>query len=173
MGIHDAHADFTSAPEMRNFPLLARHTLLKPSHVLPAPRPVLEGPAPLFRVAAGSGHTAVLDTVGSQLYSFGEGEDGQLVRGPGACPSSIAPVNTHTMRTKRHVNSFSCVVPSTQQIRRSPARSASQGLGDAEQRTVPTVVTALAGEELDEVYCGSEHTFVLSKRQKKVWSWGW
>lgn len=48
-----------------------------------------------------------------------------------------------------------------------------QGLGDAEQRTIPAVLESLAGEEIDQVVCGSEHTVVLSSRREKAWSWGW
>lgn len=47
------------------------------------------------------------------------------------------------------------------------------GLGDAEKRLAPKLLEALANEWIDDVCCGAEHTIAMSRRNNRVFSWGW
>eukprot|EP00270_Netrium_digitus_P001315 TRINITY_DN1141_c0_g1_i3.p1 TRINITY_DN1141_c0_g1~~TRINITY_DN1141_c0_g1_i3.p1 ORF type:complete len:450 (+),score=87.14 TRINITY_DN1141_c0_g1_i3:152-1501(+) len=47
------------------------------------------------------------------------------------------------------------------------------GHGDATERHVPTVVSALDGMSILTVACGADHTIAYSEKQKTIFSWGW
>ncbi|XXG87075.1 hypothetical protein AAC387_Pa11g1857 [Persea americana] len=47
------------------------------------------------------------------------------------------------------------------------------GHGDAEDRLLPTLMTALDGHEIVSITCGADHTIAYSKSQMQVYSWGW
>ncbi|KAI4383537.1 hypothetical protein MLD38_009364 [Melastoma candidum] len=47
------------------------------------------------------------------------------------------------------------------------------GLGDAEDRLLPTQLSALDGHEVVSVICGADHTIALSESRCEVYSWGW
>lgn len=47
------------------------------------------------------------------------------------------------------------------------------GHGDAEERHLPIVVTALSDCEISSITCGADHTTARSESTKTVYSWGW
>lgn len=47
------------------------------------------------------------------------------------------------------------------------------GHGDAEERHLPTIVSALEDCEISFITCGADHTTACSNTQKTVHSWGW
>ncbi|XP_058089879.1 ultraviolet-B receptor UVR8 isoform X3 [Magnolia sinica] len=47
------------------------------------------------------------------------------------------------------------------------------GHGDAEDRLVPTLLTALDGCDIVSITCGADHTAAYSESQMQVFSWGW
>lgn len=47
------------------------------------------------------------------------------------------------------------------------------GHGDAEDRLIPTHLSALDGLEISSVTCGADHTTAYSERHMEVYSWGW
>ncbi|PWA92826.1 regulator of chromosome condensation (RCC1) family protein [Artemisia annua] len=47
------------------------------------------------------------------------------------------------------------------------------GHGDAEDRSSPTQLSALDGEEIASLTCGADHTIAFSESQMQVYSWGW
>ena len=47
------------------------------------------------------------------------------------------------------------------------------GLGDADERLVPTAVCALTGAGTTAVYCGAEYTVAVCQDVGQVYSWGW
>ncbi|XP_047330101.1 ultraviolet-B receptor UVR8 [Impatiens glandulifera] len=47
------------------------------------------------------------------------------------------------------------------------------GHGDAEDRLLPTQLSALDGHEIISIICGADHTIALSQSNKQVYSWGW
>eukprot|EP00897_Mesotaenium_endlicherianum_P004127 jgi/Mesen1/3742/ME000204S03010 len=47
------------------------------------------------------------------------------------------------------------------------------GHGIADERHLPTVVTALEGCKISSVTSGADHTTAYSDDEKTVWSWGW
>ncbi|XP_010025746.2 ultraviolet-B receptor UVR8 isoform X1 [Eucalyptus grandis] len=47
------------------------------------------------------------------------------------------------------------------------------GHGDAEDRSLPTHLSALDGQEVVSVICGADHTNAYSESRREVYSWGW
>lgn len=47
------------------------------------------------------------------------------------------------------------------------------GHGDAEDRLLPTLITALDGHEILSITCGADHTTAYSESLMQVYSWGW
>ncbi|XP_052190726.1 ultraviolet-B receptor UVR8 isoform X2 [Diospyros lotus] len=47
------------------------------------------------------------------------------------------------------------------------------GHGDAEDRYVPTKLSALDGQEIVSVTCGADHTTAFSESRMQMFSWGW
>ncbi|KAL5993130.1 Ultraviolet-B receptor uvr8 [Asimina triloba] len=47
------------------------------------------------------------------------------------------------------------------------------GLGDAEDRLLPTLLTALDGHDVVSITCGADHTTAYSESEMQVFSWGW
>lgn len=47
------------------------------------------------------------------------------------------------------------------------------GHGDAEDRLLPTHLSALDGHEIVSVTCGADHTIAYSNSRSQVYSWGW
>lgn len=47
------------------------------------------------------------------------------------------------------------------------------GHGDAEDRSSPTQLSALDGQEIVSLTCGADHTIAFSESQLQVYSWGW
>lgn len=47
------------------------------------------------------------------------------------------------------------------------------GHGDAEDRLLPTHLSALDGHEIASVTCGADHTIAYSNSRSEVYSWGW
>lgn len=47
------------------------------------------------------------------------------------------------------------------------------GLGDAEDRTTPTQLSALDDHGIISVTCGADHTTAYSESQAELYSWGW
>eukprot|EP01018_Ginkgo_biloba_P019306 Gb_14008 [translate_table: standard] len=47
------------------------------------------------------------------------------------------------------------------------------GHGDAEDRLMPTIISALDGCEIMSVTCGADHTTAYSDSQRVMYSWGW
>ena len=47
------------------------------------------------------------------------------------------------------------------------------GHGDAEERHLPTIVSALEDSEISSITCGADHTTALSAATQTVYSWGW
>ncbi|XP_068652203.1 ultraviolet-B receptor UVR8-like [Aristolochia californica] len=47
------------------------------------------------------------------------------------------------------------------------------GHGDAEDRLVPTKLSALDGHDIISITCGADHTTAYSESQRQVYSWGW
>lgn len=47
------------------------------------------------------------------------------------------------------------------------------GHGDAEDRMLPTQLSALDGHEITSVTCGADHTTAFSESRMQVYSWGW
>ncbi|KAI4385198.1 hypothetical protein MLD38_003251 [Melastoma candidum] len=47
------------------------------------------------------------------------------------------------------------------------------GLGDAEDRLLPTHLSSLDGHGVVSVICGADHTIALSESRSEVYSWGW
>ncbi|XP_017178763.3 ultraviolet-B receptor UVR8 isoform X1 [Malus domestica] len=47
------------------------------------------------------------------------------------------------------------------------------GHGDAEDRLLPTHLSALDGHEIVSITCGADHTIAYSNSRSEVYSWGW
>jgi alpha-tubulin suppressor-like RCC1 family protein len=47
------------------------------------------------------------------------------------------------------------------------------GHGDADERHLPLIVSALDDCEISSVTCGADHTIARSESTKTVYSWGW
>lgn len=47
------------------------------------------------------------------------------------------------------------------------------GLGDAEDRLLPTSVAALAGAGITAIACGAEYSLAVSASKQRVYAWGW
>uniref|UniRef100_A0A1D1Z6V7 Putative E3 ubiquitin-protein ligase HERC4 n=1 Tax=Anthurium amnicola TaxID=1678845 RepID=A0A1D1Z6V7_9ARAE len=47
------------------------------------------------------------------------------------------------------------------------------GHGDAEDRLLPTLITALDGQDIVSVTCGADHTTAYSESGLQLYSWGW
>jgi alpha-tubulin suppressor-like RCC1 family protein len=47
------------------------------------------------------------------------------------------------------------------------------GHGDAEDRPVPTVLTAFDVPGISSVTCGADHTTAYSEDKMQLFSWGW
>lgn len=47
------------------------------------------------------------------------------------------------------------------------------GHGDANDRDLPTIVTALDGCGVSAINCGADHTTARSDSTRTVYSWGW
>lgn len=47
------------------------------------------------------------------------------------------------------------------------------GHGDAEDRLIPTQLSALEGHEIVSVAAGADHTTAYSESRLQVYSWGW
>lgn len=47
------------------------------------------------------------------------------------------------------------------------------GHGDAEERTRPQAIFALAGRSISSVHCGAEYSLAVSRSRKEIYSWGW
>jgi alpha-tubulin suppressor-like RCC1 family protein len=47
------------------------------------------------------------------------------------------------------------------------------GHGDAEDRPVPTVLTAFDVPGISSVICGADHTTAYSEDEMQLFSWGW
>jgi alpha-tubulin suppressor-like RCC1 family protein len=47
------------------------------------------------------------------------------------------------------------------------------GHGDAEDRPVPTVLTAFDVPCISSVICGADHTTAYSEDEMQLFSWGW
>jgi len=47
------------------------------------------------------------------------------------------------------------------------------GHGDAEQCVEPKAVAALLDQDIDSICCGAEYTVAVSRKQQRVYSWGW
>ena len=47
------------------------------------------------------------------------------------------------------------------------------GHGDAEDRYIPTKLSALDGQEIVSVTCGADHTTAFSESRMQMYSWGW
>lgn len=47
------------------------------------------------------------------------------------------------------------------------------GHGNADEKHLPTVISALEGCEITSITCGADHTTAYTKDKNIVWSWGW
>ncbi|KAK7247605.1 hypothetical protein RIF29_42491 [Crotalaria pallida] len=47
------------------------------------------------------------------------------------------------------------------------------GLGDTDDRLLPTKLSALDGQDIVSVTCGADHTIARSESGREVYSWGW
>ena len=47
------------------------------------------------------------------------------------------------------------------------------GHGDAEDRLLPTQLSALDDHEIVSITCGADHTIAYSQSRVEVYSWGW
>lgn len=47
------------------------------------------------------------------------------------------------------------------------------GLGDAQERSSPTLVPALTGAQINMIACGAEYSMAVSTENKQLLSWGW
>lgn len=47
------------------------------------------------------------------------------------------------------------------------------GHGDAEDRYVPTQLSALDDHEIVSIVCGADHTTAYSESRMELYSWGW
>lgn len=47
------------------------------------------------------------------------------------------------------------------------------GHADAEDRTLPTLLSALDDHDIVSVTCGADHTTAYSDSRLEVYSWGW
>jgi len=129
----------------------------------------------VMQVAAGSSHTMCI-TADGLVFACGHNSDGQL--GVGDTERRLVPtLITGQLQGKTAVHAAAgssytlCITADGSLFGWGANYDGQLGVGDTEERQVPTLVTALQGKQVAHVAAGSNHT-ICTTSDGSVFTWG-
>ena len=125
-------------------------------------------------IACGLRHSLLLDVHGS-VWAFGDNQDRQLASST-LMRTSDPTIIEGLINVKMIASgdSHCLAVDATDQVWTWGLNSGGQlGLGSYESKSVPVRIQRLSNEtDIVSIACGSQHSVIVSKSGRKVWTWG-